>query len=206
MSGIEKDLEELSRLAVTLGASRARPVPADFIVVDERVQLKCRFPPCPFYGRNRMCPPFTPTAEEFRKYLAKYRHALIVQLDVPLTEDVKRRIHGDSRLEELFSDREFSRTLMREGRQAWRLLNQVISGVERESFKRGYRFAVGFAAGSCPLCDECDVTAPCKHPFEARPSMEAVGIDVHGTLNKVGLGVEWGARGTVTLTGLILID
>ncbi|MBS7247064.1 MAG: DUF2284 domain-containing protein [Candidatus Jordarchaeales archaeon] len=206
MSRIEKDLEELSRLAVTLGASRAKPIPVDAIVVDERVQLKCRYPPCPFYGRNRMCPPFTPTAEDFRKYLARYKHALIVQLDVPLTEDIKSRIRSDAKLEELLSDKDFSKTLMRGGRQAWRLLNHVISGVERESFKKGYRFAVGFAAGSCPLCDECDVNEPCKHPLEARPSMEAVGIDVQGTLEKVGLSVKWCARDIVTLTGLILID
>ncbi|MBS7288468.1 MAG: DUF2284 domain-containing protein [Candidatus Freyarchaeota archaeon] len=206
MSGVEKDLEELSKLAVTLGASRAKPVPVGVIVVDERVQLKCRYPPCPFYGRNRMCPPFTPTAEEFRKYLAMYRHALIVQLDVPLTEDIKSRIRGDVKLEELFLDGDFSSVLRREGRQAWKLLNHVISGIERESFRRGYRFAVGFAAGSCPLCDECDVSAPCKHPLEARPSMEAMGIDVQRTLEKAGLGIEWGARDTVTLTGLVLID
>lgn len=206
MNTIEKDLEELSKLAVTLGASRAKPIPVSAVVVDERVQLKCRYPPCPFYGRNKMCPPFTPTAEEFRKYLARYRHALIVQLVVPLTEDIKSRIRGDAKLEELFSDREFSSVLRRGGRQAWKLLNHIISGIERESFRRGYRFAVGFAAGSCPLCDECDVNTPCKHPLEARPSMEAVGIDVQRTLEKAGLSIEWGTRDTVTLTGLILID
>ncbi|MEM1659435.1 MAG: DUF2284 domain-containing protein [Candidatus Jordarchaeales archaeon] len=204
--GIEEDLEELSSLAVRLGATRAKPITVDLIVVDERVQLKCRFPPCPFYGRNKMCPPFTPTAEEFRKYLARYKYALIVQLDVPLTDDIKNYVQTGVRLEELLSDSAFREALRKRGLQAWKSLNAIVSGVERESFKRGYRFAVGFNAGSCPLCEECDVSAPCKHPFEARPSMEAVGIDVQKTVDNAGLHIAWGTRDVVTLTGLILID
>ncbi len=207
MNGAEKDLEDLSRLATKLGASRVKVISADMITIDERVQLKCRYPPCPFYGRNKMCPPFTPTAEEFRKCLSKYRYAVLVQVDTPLTEEIKSRLQKeDTKLEEVFLDRAFTALLRKESRQAWRLLNHVISGVEREAFRKGYRFTVGLAAGACPLCEECDVNSPCKHPFEARPSMEAMSIDVQKTLENAGLSIAWNTRNTITLTGLILID
>ncbi|MHA1606164.1 MAG: DUF2284 domain-containing protein [Candidatus Freyarchaeota archaeon] len=206
MNKLKKDLDELSKLAFSLGASRVKVVTTDVITVDARVQLKCRYPPCPFYGRNKMCPPFTPSAEEFEKYLSKYRYAILVQVDIPLTEDIKARLRDDVKLEDIISDEEFNRLLRARGGFAWKLLNRVVSGVEREAFKMGYRFAVGFAAGACPLCEECDVNSPCKHPFEARPSMEAVGIDVHKTLENAGLSLKWSTRNIITLTGLVLID
>ena len=49
MNKLKKDLDELSKLAFSLGASRVKVVTTDVITVDARVQLKCRYPPCPFY-------------------------------------------------------------------------------------------------------------------------------------------------------------
>ncbi len=59
-----------------------------------------------------------------------------------------------------------------------------MSALEREAFKLGYRFAAAFAGGDCVLCEVCEgiEDGVCRHPFEARPSAEAVGVDVdrHG--------------------------
>ena len=46
----------------------------------------------------------------------------------------------------------------------------------------------------------------CRHPFEARPSMEAVGIDVVATAEAAGLSVELPAEDHPAWTGLLLID
>ena len=43
-------------------------------------------------------------------------------------------------------------------------------------------------------------------PFEARPSMEAVGIDVVATAEAAGLSVELPAEDHPAWTGLLLID
>ena len=58
------------------------------------------------------------------------------------------------------------------------------------------------------LCDVCAGAngQPCNHPFEARPSMEAVGIDVVATAEAAGLAIELPADKHPRWTGLLLID
>ena len=70
-----------------LGADRAAPLPARAVVVDERVNFKCRVPLCSHYGVNLMCPPNVPTPAETRVALARYSDTLVVQSDIPLTQD-----------------------------------------------------------------------------------------------------------------------
>lgn len=53
------------------------------------------------------------------------------------------------------------------------------------------------------MCEPCDVTELCKFPYSARPSMEAVGIDVAATLKRLGLH-GGGDDGGGVLTGLVL--
>jgi len=40
------------------------------------------------------------------------------------------------------------------------------------------------------LCEECSLDKGCKHPREARPSMEACGIDVFKTARTAGYPIE----------------
>jgi len=59
------------------------------------------------------------------------------------------------------------------------------------------------------LCDECVDQASgeaCRHPFRARPSMQALGIDVIKTSKKAGLPVELSSSARVRWTGLLLLD
>ena len=79
-----------------------------------------------------------------------------------------------------------------------------MTDLERTAFKLGYRYAAAFSGGECVLCDECVGQASgeqCRHPFEARPSMEAVGIDVVATAEAAGLSVETAGRGPSGLDG-----
>jgi predicted metal-binding protein len=201
----EIDLKELCDFALENGATRAKVIDTGLIVIDERVQLKCRYPPCFNYGKNLMCPPYTPSAKEFREYVAKYKHVIIVQVETPIEEEIEKRIKSKgAKLEELLKDDElFERARSMEG---WKKLDAVVSAVEREAFKKGYYLSLGLDAGNCRLCDTCDLKWPCKHPWEARPSMEAVGIDVHKTAKNAGLELKWNTKDLMTLTGLILID
>ena len=85
---------------------------------------------------------------------------------------------------------------------------RLMTALEAEAFKMGYRFAAAFAGGDCVLCDVCAGATgeACLHPFEARPSMEAVGIDVVATAEAAGLAVELPADEHPRWTGLLLID
>jgi predicted metal-binding protein len=67
---------------------------------------------------------------------------------------------------------------------------KLISTLEREAFLEGYYKAFGFSAGPCSLCDQCNVKKTCCHTEQARPSMEACGIDVYRTARTAGYPIE----------------
>ncbi len=71
-----------------------------------------------------------------------------------------------------------------------RMLNEVVVRLEIEMFLDGYYKAWSMGSGPCRLCKECDVSSPCRHGFEARPSMEACGIDVFKTARDNGFPIE----------------
>jgi predicted metal-binding protein len=69
--------------------------------------------------------------------------------------------------------------------------------LERTVFLAGYYKAFAFLCGPCDLCRTCvavptkgDKTAACQHPDQARPAMEAAGIDVFATVRAAGLPIE----------------
>jgi predicted metal-binding protein len=71
-----------------------------------------------------------------------------------------------------------------------RLLNEIMVRLEIEIFLDGSYKAWSMGSGPCRLCRECDLTAPCKHGYEARPSMEACGIDVFKTARDNGFSIK----------------
>jgi predicted metal-binding protein len=75
-------------------------------------------------------------------------------------------------------------------RERSRSLTQTVARLEREIFLEGYYKAWSMGAGPCRLCQTCDTTAPCQHGAEARPSMEACGIDVFKTARDNGFRID----------------
>ena len=57
----------------------------------------------------------------------------------------------------------------------------------------------------CEVCAGVD-DGVCRHPFEARPSMEAVGIDVVATAAPPASTIEMPAVDRPSWTGMLLID
>ena len=198
-------LQRLVSEAEGFGADRAAPLPAVAVVVDDRVNLKCRVPLCSGYGHNLMCPPAVLKADETRSILGRYGDALVVQLDIPLTQDgVDETFQGRTYAESRSDADELAGLRASQNRFA-----HLMTDLERAAFKLGYRYAAAFSGGECVLCDECvgqDSGEACRHPFEARPSMEAVGIDVVATAEAAGLTVELPAADHPSWTGLLLID
>lgn len=70
------------------------------------------------------------------------------------------------------------------------IVNEIIPRLEREIFFAGHHKALGLGSGPCRLCKSCDTAARCKHPYEARPAMEACGIDVFSTARANGMEIE----------------
>jgi predicted metal-binding protein len=163
----ERDLENYREIALRSGATKATIVSIGEIPVDERVTLKCQVPRCISYGVSAHCPPHTLRPKELQEMLKSYHKAIF------FTKDLPARIMGAS--EQAYKD------LI----AAYLDIYRIVSEVESQAFYDGYYLAVGFAAGSCrhTLCAGQNTCAAlegqsCRHYFKARPSMEAVGIDV----------------------------
>lgn len=67
---------------------------------------------------------------------------------------------------------------------------RIAAALERELFLAGCYKAFGFGAGPCRHCERCAFGEGCRHPYEARPAMEACGIDVFATVRKHGFVIE----------------
>jgi len=173
------------------GASTVLSIPVSHVIVDERVRLKCQVPLCDSFHKNLMCPPFVMPVEEFRQVLACYEEAILLQ-----TEGVIDVLNDNGKPgRDVFAP-------------AGRLHDLVNLG-EREAFRSGFRFAAGLIGGCCRLCEVCvaiDNSRICRFPFRARPSMEAMGIDVVATLEQSGLSLAFPVGDRVIWTGLILLQ
>jgi len=181
-------LQALCANASVYGASKAAPVPVQNVVVDPRVNFKCQVPLCKYYGRSHICPPRVMDAEKFAKVLARYSFAILVQISLPAKEmgaDREKMVH-----------------------EQVKKLNEIVAKLERDAFLFGYRFAAGLGGGPCPLCEECSaiVGEDCRFPFQARPSMEALGIDVIKTAENAGMPIDLPPKDTYLWTGLVLLD
>ena len=84
----------------------------------------------------------------------------------------------------------------------------IATALERELFLAGHYKALGLGAGPCNLCDTCAFEDGCRHPDQARPSMEACGIDVFATARKHGFTIEVvrGDKDPQHYFGLVLVE
>lgn len=135
------------------------------IVVSQWVRMKCQFG-CDEYGRTATCPPNVPSVSECEKFIKGYREAVIFHFDkkVPKPED----------------------------RSVWtRKVNMKLLKLEREIFLFGYEKAFLLFIDSCNICSECPgKREECKEPKLARPTPEALSVDVFATVRKIGYPIE----------------
>lgn len=78
----ETGYDTICRKVETEGATQAKVVPMDSIVVEPWVQWKCKFG-CPRHGKSKNCPPFSPHYEETKKILGSYSVAILIEGQPP---------------------------------------------------------------------------------------------------------------------------
>lgn len=173
---LQKDLEKYRQQAVDMGATDARVITADAVVIDERVLAKCTYPRCPGYGTNVNCPPYAMSPEEIRKVLKNFRYGILVKMEIPPNE-----VAGAEAIEK-------SLTL-----PYMKKVTEIIAKIEAQAFYDGHYLALGFSSGRCKVMfcpdNDCQALVPgqsCPHYLKARSSMEAVGIDCFATATKAG--------------------
>ena len=69
-------------------------------------------------------------------------------------------------------------------------VKKIAAVLERKLFLSGFYEAFGLGSGPCFLCKTCAFGEGCRHPRDARPCMEACGIDVYATARRHGFTIE----------------
>jgi predicted metal-binding protein len=135
------------------------------IVVAEWVRMKCRFG-CDGYGRNASCPPNVPGVDECRRFLDSYSAGVIFHFAKKVPKPEERHIWSGGVTRELLK-------------------------LEREIFLAGYHKVFLLPMDSCHLCARCPaVREKCKLPALARPTPEAMAVDVYATARQYGYPIE----------------
>ncbi len=190
-------LEQLVQTALEMGATDARIIPADNIVVDPGLAERCSNPKCINYGLSKSCPPNVAGPAAFKEQLENLTHALVFKIEVPA--------------EILYS---------MQGQELFQLLHETAAGLERAAVEMGFSGARGYAGNSCKkvFCDdfpECRALygdGQCRNPDRARPSMSGFGVNVVKLYEAAGWPVKDPARETGegrfkmgSICGLVLI-
>jgi predicted metal-binding protein len=156
---------QLEALFAEQGYKDFRWIKPQDMVVSQWVRMKCTFG-CGKYGRNATCPPNVPSVSECRRFFDEYSTAVIFHFEKTVDKP--------------------------EDRHSWsRGVNLELVKLERAVFLAGYEKAFLLFMDSCSICDECPgVREACKNPRLARPSPEAMAVDVFSTVRQYGYPIQ----------------
>jgi predicted metal-binding protein len=157
--------EDLEKIFGSLGYGDFKWMDPAAIQVSQWVRMKCMFG-CGEYGKNASCPPNVPSVAECEKFFREYRTAAVFH---------------------------FSRSFDKpEDRHGWtRKVNRELLALERAVFLAGNPRAFLLFMDTCGFCKECaGERADCKEPRGARPTPEAMAVDVFSTVRAAGYPIE----------------
>ena len=134
-------------------------------ILGQWVRMKCIYG-CPSYGKRACCPPNVPPLAECERFFSEYSQAVIVKYEVKLDDPKKRHAWTAKR-------------------------NTRLAKLERDVFLAGYHKSFVLFIDSCHLCKDCSPDhLDCQNPMLSRPTPEALGVDVYGTVRKHGFTLE----------------
>jgi predicted metal-binding protein len=205
---ISQSLDSIKQRAIALGATDAKIITVDKIVIEDRLVFKCSLG-CEKYGKTLACPPYAPTPEKFRKILSEYQYALFIKFksNAELEPDLIKYLAKtpDDRVPAEI------RAKIEKFWSAWngyskKVLETIIL-LEKAAAKEGFILAAGLVAGSCQICEKCNVKeGVCIHPEIRRFSEEGVGVNVKATAEKAGFKFTLPFEKNPDTYALLLID
>lgn len=204
-----KKFDFLRTLALESGAVDAKIIPANKVVVEDRVVLKCKVG-CSNYGKTLACPPYTPTPEEFRKIVNEYSYALFMKFESKAAADPELSKH----LSKPETDSTISENVKKKLRRFWAAwkaakleMLSTVHNLEKAAMSKGYPLAVGLISGHCQLCEKCTLDrATCIYPTRYRFSEDAVGVNVQATAKNSGIKAKFPFNKNPASFALVLID
>ena len=198
-----------TKLAKEKGATDAKIIPANQIAIEDRVVLKCKIG-CNHYGETLACPPYTPTAEQFRKIVAEYNYAMFMKF----TTSASCEPEVYKYLMTYNTDPSVPAEMKEKAGAFWQgwkdskldMLKAVVN-LEKAAMKQGYTLAMAFISGHCQLCEKCNTeTKICRHPELMRMSEDAIGVNVKKTAANAGIHYQFPFSKNADSFALLLIE
>ncbi|QXM07174.1 DUF2284 domain-containing protein [Crassaminicella indica] len=157
----------------------------EVLLVSKKVRDICMKNKCGQYHNNFMCPPYVGALEDFADSLKMYTKGFLIL--------VKDKIDDPLDYNSFYKSAD--------------VLHEIMLDIEQYGKELGYDKAFAFIGGHCRLCEICAAKLgkeSCVDTKRARPSLEAVGVDVIETCSKVGINIEF-KKDEVTWVGCLLI-
>jgi predicted metal-binding protein len=155
----------------------------EMLVPEERIRAYCEENLCGNYGRNYTCPPHAGELDDIREKLKEFTRGYLLQYsqEMNIKKDLKKLVASKDDFHEM------------------------VLKLEEYLIAEGNNRVWGLIGGNCGLCRKCKIQngKPCKHPDKSRISLEAIGIDVVGLLDKLGLDSGFHPD-RITWTGCVL--
>lgn len=160
-----KTLEHIEELARKHHVNDFKWMDPNKFVVGQWVRMKCMYG-CEEYGKTATCPPNVPSIAECKEFFHEYTSALVIHFAQSFDKP--------------------------EDRHDWtKNINSQLLELERDVFISGYRKTFLIFLDSCTFCDGCPgKLEKCKEPKKARPTPEALGVDVYATVRQIGYPIE----------------
>ncbi|UCG53345.1 MAG: DUF2284 domain-containing protein [Candidatus Latescibacterota bacterium] len=137
----------------------------DAIVLGQWVRMKCMFG-CKDFGKTATCPPNTPSVDECQRLFTEYQQIAIFHFPIAVEDPDDRHAYT-------------------------RKINGRLLKLERDVFLSGFHKALVLFIDPCNFCEDCPPNKDeCQRPENARPSPEALGVDVFATARNCGYQIE----------------
>ncbi|MBS3819783.1 DUF2284 domain-containing protein [bacterium] len=135
------------------------------IIISQWVRMKCMYG-CNEYGVTATCPPNVPSVSECERFFREYDEAVVFHFTKKVAKP--------------------------EDRFAWtRKINLRLLKLEREIFLSGFKKTFLLFLDSCNICPQCSgKKETCKKPNIARPTPEAMSVDVYATVRQIGYPIQ----------------
>lgn len=177
--------EQILEIANQHGATHVREVNPDDILTEQCYRDACASNACGSYGKYWTCPPGIGDPETKIAEMKSFKRVFVIQNITELEDSWDFEGMGEAAVKN----------------QA--IVRAVAAGI-RSRFPELKVKAMG--NGGCGLCESCSYPdEPCRHPDQATPAIEGLGVNVKAMVESVGLKYING-QNTVSFVGLVLVD
>lgn len=190
---LEADLAEMKNLALSLGADDAAVISREQVVLDPNASGGADSVKTYTSAHWPLSYPKDSAAEA----ILAFSSAVFFRVRTPA--DMPDQGHGP------FTEKAC--------RKLYERLNLITTQVESAAFYKGYQLCLGFGAGNCRAiychdekrCMAAIKGRTCRHPYKARPSAVAMGLDVEAMA--LALGWEfWNDETGPLVAGIVFVD